>query len=121
MGLRTRDSCSSGRFRCSKPASAAPEHLRGKPSQGVSAQRRGAKLAGIFEASAFGTGSSLDWDAEVASMMSTGGETMTTTRKKAERGAEKRVESRPEAAGGLPQCVGTWCEGFGHYGITPAF
>ena len=106
MGSRILDSCSFGRFRCSKPASAAPEHLRGVASQGVSAQGRGAKLAGICEASAFGTGSYLDRDAEVASMLSTGGETMVTTTKKAERGAEKRVESRPEAAGGVSQCDG---------------
>ena len=71
MGSPACDSCSCARFRCSKPASAAPEHLHGKPSQGVSAQRRGAKLAGICEASAFGTGSYLDPDAEVASMLST--------------------------------------------------
>ena len=102
MGLRNCDS--SGRFRCSKPASAAPEHLHGKPSQGVSAQWRGAKLAGIFEASAFGTGSSVDRDAEVAYMLSTDEETTTTTTKNAEGGAEKRVESRPEAAGGVSQC-----------------
>ena len=106
MGSRILDSCSFGRFRCSKPASAAPEHLHGKPSQGVSAQWRGAKLAGIFEASAFGTGSSVDRDAEVAYMLSTDEETTTTTTKNAEGGAEKRVESRPEAAGGVSQCDG---------------
>ena len=104
MGSLVFDSCSSGRFRCSKPASAAPEHLRGVASQGVSAQRRGAKLAGICEASAFGTGSSLDWDAEVASMMSTDEETTTTAAENAEQRSGKRVESRPEPLGGFPQC-----------------
>ena len=109
MGSPAFDSCSSGRFRCSKPASAAPEHLRGKPSQGVSAQRRGAKLAGIFEASAFGTGSSVDRDAEVAYMLSTDEESMLDSAQSAAEYALKRVESRPEPAGGLPQCGRVVC------------
>ena len=104
MGSPAFDSCSCARFRCSKPASAAPEHLRGKPSQGVSAQRRGAKLAGIFEASAFGTGSSVDRDAEVAYMLSTDDESMLDGEQRGAENALQRVESRPEPAGVLPQC-----------------
>ena len=105
MGSPAFDSCSCARFRCSKPASAAPEHLRRKPSQGVSAQRRGAKLAGIFEASAFGTGSSVDRDAEVAYMLSTDEESMLDGNQSGAENALQRVESRPEPAGGLPQCA----------------
>ena len=104
IGSRTCDSCSSGRFRCSKPASAAPEHLCGKPSQGVSAQRRGAKLAGIFEASAFGTGSSVVREAEVAYMLSMAEESMLDGEQSGAEYALKRVESRPEPIGRLPQC-----------------
>ena len=73
-------------------------------SQGVSAQRRGAKLAGIFEASALGTGSSVDRDAEVAYMLSTDEESMLDGEKSGAENALQRVESRPEPAGELPQC-----------------